>query len=289
MTPNRGVAMTIRHCVRRSLWAAALVAACAGRPPGAQAAPGQSLNLAASLATWYDSNLLQYSDVQLSQFDSGLYPNRFSIESKDDITLNPSLALTWELDQGGGRRHSVRLKADGDFHHKNGTADFRAASLAWRERFGGSGLLLRGYMLPAYYVRQLHVTGTGVTPGVYDRAQFDLSIGEAAWSQALRPGLTGGASYQLERRVYAPHFPERTSTTHQGELSLEIGRLPRHASIELLGAWRSSRADGRTLAPGQLRSTSDVGYHGWWTAVNGRTELSRRRGLRTGGDLDYRL
>ena len=280
-----------RRRMRQRGWiAAAVVVGLASGTHQVHAARGQSLNLSAGLSIWHDSNLLQYSDTQITQFDSGLLPNRFSIEAIDDVTMNPSLALTWELVQGKGRRHSLRLKGDGDFHDKNATADFRAASLTWRESFAGERrLMLRGYYLPGYYLRQLHVTGTGFAPGVYERAQFDLGIGEAAWSQALKRGMVGGISYQFERRLYTPNFPVRTSATHQGELSLEFNRLPHHGAIELLGAYRSSLADGRTIPVGGFLSTSDVSYHGWWTGLNARTDLSRRKGLRFGGDLAYRL
>jgi hypothetical protein len=290
MTSNAGASMNSARHGRRGWIAAVVVFGLASVAAGARAAPGQSLNLSAGLSTWYDSNLLQYSDAQLDQFDSGLFTNRFSIESKDDVTLAPSMALTWELDQGRGRRHSLRLKGEGEFHDRNATVDFRAASLTWRESFAGERrFTLRGYVLPNDYLRQLHLTGTGFTPGVYPRAQFDLGIAEVAWSQGLRRGLVGGLAYQLERRLYAPNFPERTSTTEQGEASLELNRLPGHGSIELLGAYRKSLADGRALAAGALLSTSDVSYQGWWTSLNGRTELSRGEGWRFGADLAYRL
>src|SRR5882672_3020020 len=89
-----------------------MAALCAAAP--ALAAQGQSLELAAGVSTVYDNNLLQYSDHQIAQFESGLFPNRFSIRSRDDVTFNPSLALTWDLDQGGGRRHSLRLRGEGE-------------------------------------------------------------------------------------------------------------------------------------------------------------------------------
>jgi hypothetical protein len=261
--------------------------------PGAWAAAGQSLGLAVGLSTWYDSNLLQYSDPQLRELDAWdpvSQPGRFAIESHDDVTFNPSLALTWEGDEGHGRRHSVRLKGDGDYHARNRTVDFRSAGLTWRESFaGGQRLALRGYLLPAYYLRQLHVTGTGFAPGVYERAQFDLAVGEAAWTQSLRRGTQLGFGYQFERRSYTPFFAERTSGTHQGELTLGFTRLPHRAALELLGGYRKSLADGRNLSAGALLSTADVSYHGWQGGLSGRTEFSRRAGLRTGADLAYRL
>jgi hypothetical protein len=269
------------------------LAGLAGSASGAAAAAGQSLGLAVGLSTWYDSNLLQYSDPQIRDLDAWdpvTQPGRFAIESHDDVTFGPWLALSWEMDQGRGRRHVLRLRGDGDFHARNGTVDFRAASITWRESFaGGRRLTLRGYALPAYYLRQLHVTGTGFAPGVYERAQFGLTIGEAAWTQSLRRGTQLGLGYQFERRTYTPFFAERTSGTHQGELTLGFTRLPRHASLELLGGYRKSLADGRTLPAGALLSTADVSYHGWQAGLSGRTEFSRRTGLRTGADLAYRI
>lgn len=267
----------------------AVVAGLASVVPGVHAAPGQSVNLTAGLSTAYDTNLLQYSDQQINKFaswDPALDPGRYAIKSIDDITFSPSLALTWELDQGRGRRHSLRFKGDGDFHDKNATADFRAASIAWRESFhGGSRFAARGYYLPHYYLRQLR----DVTTALFERAQFDLSIGEAAWTQALNKDTDLGLSYQFERRAYGPFFPERTSGTHQGGLSLGFDNLPDHGTIHLLGAYRLSRADGRDDPAGSASLVPDVSYHGWWAGVEGRGEFARHKGFRIDGDIAYRF
>ena len=254
-------------------------------PSAGWAARGQSLNLTAGIASWYDNNLLQYSDPQIAQFESGLFPNRFSIETRDDLTFNPTLELTWELDRGRGRRHDLRVRGEGEFHDRDRTADMRSASLAWREYFGGGQrLLLRGYHLPSYYLRQLR----DVTTGFYERAQFGLTIGEASWSQALRAGIRLAASCQFERRTYSPRFPERTSDTSQGELTLGFDRLPHRGHLEIQGAYRSSLADGRNLAGGAASVLADPSYHGWWGGANGRIEFLRRGSTRIGGDLSYR-
>lgn len=273
-----------RRMWRRGWIAAAAIAGLACGAAGAGAARGQSLNLSAGISTWYDSNVLQYSDAQLAQFESGRFASRFSIDAKDDVTLNPSLALTWGLDQGKGRRHSLRLKADGDFHDKNSTADFHAASLTWRETFTGDRrFMLRGYYLPDYYLRQLK----DVESGLYERAQFSLAIGEVALSQVLKPGTRLGLNYQVERRVYTPSFPERTSDAYQGELSLEFDRLPNHGALEFVGAFRKSLADGRDYPSSVALPYPDVSYTGWWAGFSGRTELSRAKATRIGGDLSY--
>ena len=279
-----------RHRMWRRGWiAVTAVVGLASIAAGAHAAPGQSLNLMAGLSTGYDSNLLQYSDQQITKFatwDPALDPGHFAIKSISDLTYNPSLALTWELDQGNGRQHSLRLKGDGDFHDKNATADFRAASLAWRESFhGGSRFVARGYYLPGYYLRQLR----DVTTTLYERAQFDLTIGEAAWTQTLNANTDLGFSYQFERRLYGPFFSERTSGTHQGELSLGFDNLPDHGIIHVLGAYRTSRADGHDDPAGSASPVPDVSYHGWWAGVDGRGEFARRKRFRIDGDIAYRF
>ena len=86
----------------RRLIAVAALGMLGSAPSSGWAAARQSLNLTAGIASWYDNNLLQYSDRQISQFESGLLPNRFAITTRDDLILNPSLGLTWELDQGRG-------------------------------------------------------------------------------------------------------------------------------------------------------------------------------------------
>ena len=261
-----------------------LSALCAAVP--ATAAQGQSLELAAGISTAYDNNLIQYSDNQLGQFESGLFPNRFSIKSRDDVTLSPALALTWDLDRGGGRRHSLRLKGEGEFNARNPTADHRAASLAWREYFrGGHRFTLRGYYLPTYYLRQLRNASTGA----YERGQFSLAIGEAAWSMALHRGAHAGLDYQFERRDYSPFFGERTSGTHQGTLSLGFTELPDHGVVELSGAYRRSLADGANDPAGSASLLPDVSYKGWWAGLSGRAELARRARCRLIGDLDYKF
>jgi hypothetical protein len=248
----------------------------------ARAERGQSLALAAGISSWYDSNLLQYSDPQISQFESGAFPDRFAIDSIDDITLGPSLALTWELDQGGGRRHSVRVRGDGDFHATNSTADFQSMSLTWREYFrGGHRLSMRGYYLPSYYLRQLR----DVSTGVYERAEFSLAIGEVGWVQTIKRGVQISFDFQFERRVYSPFFPERTSNTYQTELGLGLDRLPHRGGLDFSLAYRKSLADGADYPS----AYPDVSYHGWWAGANGRMEFGGGDKVRFGGDLAYKI
>ncbi len=188
------------------------------------------------------------------------------------------------------RGREIRLRGSGEFYQRNGTADFRAVSLRWRESFGrGRRLTVGGYFLPSYYLRQLHDEDyVPPLPGLslYRRAEFSLGIGSIAWRQRLSRRLRGEAGYQFEHRGYNADFDERTSNTHQGELSLEWFRLPRRGSVEVRSGYRKSLArayDSDLIA----NDDPDVSYHGLLAGASGRMDFTRRRAGRLSGGLDY--
>jgi hypothetical protein len=274
--------------------AAMIVAGASLRAPASLAA-GQKLGLTAGLSSAYDSNLLQYSPEQLTLFDGGTKPDRFSIQTRDDLVWNPSAALLWEIDQGHGRRHALRLRGEGNFHQENGTADYRAGSVSWRESFRGERRLALGYyLLPHYYLRQLLAEDVVPTfPGLskYRRAQFDLGIASASWSQRVAREQQVEVAYQFERRRYVAEFRERDSDTHQGEITWGVSSLPNRGAIQLGALYRKSVAkasDGDEVA-GVPPDDADVSYHGLGGQLSGRLEFGRRGRGRFLGDLGYEI
>lgn len=273
------------------LLAAGLVAV----PRHAEAARGQGLNLGIGVSSLYDDNILQYSDAQRSLFDSGTKPDRFSIESSDDLVWDPYLSLGWSNQMGHGRSRSLRLRGSGEFHQKNGTADFRSFSAAWRESFSrDSRLTVYAYRLPHFYLRQLFDEDTVPPfPGLsrYRRAEFGLSIGSASWRQRISGKTRAEISYRYEHRGYNRDFVERSSNTHQGELGIEWFRLPNRGAVDLYGGYRKSKAkgdDGDEPA-GATPDDPDVSYHGIVAGFRGGMEFARGAGWRLGADLGYEL
>ena len=254
--------------------------------PAANGATGQRLDLGVGLTTAYDSNLLQYSNAQIDQFESGSHPDRFSIETRDDLAWSPELSLAWELDSGRGRRHLVRVRGSGEFHQKDATADFRAVSLTWRESFrGGRRLTLAAYALPSFYLRQLFdPDAVPAFSGLsrYRRAQFGLDIASASYRQALPGPLEIEAGYQYERRRYVAGFRERDSGTHQAELAVGVSKA--RAALEGRALYRDANAKAED-GDGTAGDDVDVGYHGPGGGITGRIEFARRGRMRLAGDL----
>ena len=261
--------------------------------PPAHAARGQSLNLTTRLSTYYHDNILRYSQGQLQDFQLSLHPDRYAIETSDDLVFNPSLALAWELDQGRGRRHALRLKGEGDFHRKNGNVDFRSVSLGLRESWSRDRrLALSWYVLPRYYLRQLFDDDfvpayAGLTK--YRRADFSLQIASAGWTQRATRNVLLEVGYQHEKRDYNHDFEERDSKLHQGEVGVRFVRLPHRATVSLGGGYRVSRARAEDANMAEPVPDPDVSYHGFSLGVGGRMEIARRGPWRLGGDLAYAL
>ena len=260
--------------------------------PPAHAA-GQSLDLNLGFGANYDDNLLQYSSKQRDVFKAGTRDTSYSIKSLDDVIMNPTVGLAWTINQGKGRRHVLRARYTGDFHGTNNTRDYHELSAGWREVFPhGRSLSLGFYSLPGYYLRQLiaedYLPPLGVPRHV--RAQFDLSIGSAAWDQAINKHIDLELAYQLEHRAYVPDFKERNSDTHQGKLSLQFSGERPGTDVTLIGGYRVSKAkasDGDEV--GGVADDEDVSYKGPIAGLEGRYEFSRHENTRLSADASYLL
>lgn len=261
--------------------------------PAAHAARGQSVSLTTGLLSFYDSNFLDYSDGQITDFEQSFHPDRYAIETRDDMIFNPALSLSWELDQGKGRRHSLRLRGEGDFHNRNGNTDFRAVSAGWRESWSRDRRLAFSYfVLPRYYLRQLldeDVVPTFSGQSRYRRADFRLDIASASWRQRLRRHVLVETGYQHERRDYNHDFDERDSGLNQGTAELSFVHLPHRATVGLGGGYRVSHARGEDGDEPEPTPDPDVSYHGAFGGLGGRMEFARRGPWRFGGDLRYTL
>ncbi len=263
-----------------------------GVAPGASGSSGQTLSFTAGLGSLYDDNILEYSEDQIREFERGLNPDRYAIQTRDDLVVAPTLSLSWEADQGAGRRHLARLRGEGDYHQNNANVDFGSLRALWRESWSRDRRLSLSYsQVPRYYLRQLldddSVSVPGATP--YGRAEFRLQTASTAWTQRLAPGLLVAVAYRYEGRDYNRDFDERDSRLHRVGLELSRVRLPRHATASLGGGYRVSRAratDGNDLEP---LPDPDVSYHGLDLDLGGRVEFARSGPWRLAGDVAYDL
>jgi hypothetical protein len=255
--------------------------------PSRSHAGEQTLTLTTALSTAYDSNFLEYSDNQLDTFKAGTHPLRFAVESTDDGIFSPGVSLTWEQDLGGGRRHALRARWDGDFHATNPGADHRSYSARWTESFTRARRLVLGYSrLNNYYVRQLRdedLPAVAPLDKRWQRAEYTQDAATVGWRQAFTKTTTLGLGYRYEKRDYLPAFRERTSTANQALVSVDWDELPNRGDIEITAGYRALVADA-TDGDAVTGDDDDVSYHGLLTSITGRMDFSKKGSVRWGGD-----
>lgn len=278
----------------KGLLAVALVVAAAPRTADA-ARRGQALRLDIGLTTTYDDNLLEYSDSLLAVFAAGTRPDQFSIETRDDVIWSPTVGLTWENTLGRHRVRSVRAAASADFHTQNGTADFRAASIRWREPIGRARYLQAGlYRLPRYYLRQLYDDDAVLAFSQlsrYRRAEFGLTVARASLRTPLTRRFRADLDYRFERRGYNPDFVARTSSLHQSTATVGWTRLPGRGVWELTGGFQRSTARGADAddTTSAVPDDPDIGFHGPVVRTAARAQLARVGAVRIEADAAYEL
>lgn len=258
--------------------------------PAARAA-GQSLTLDLSASAVRNDNFLEYSDNQLATFDAGTHPLRFAVKSTDDLIFGPGASLTWTLDEGKGRKHSLRAHWDGDFHNDNPGADYRSYSARWSESFSKGRRFSLGYgRMVDFYVRQLRDEDLPVIDGDarWQRAAFDQDAVSASWKQDIQKGMSLELGYRFEKRDYVPAFKERTSTGHQGTVELGWDDLPNRGVVNLSAGYRQVAADADD-GDATLGDDDDVSYHGFLAGAKGRMQFSRSGQWRFGGDAGVDL
>jgi hypothetical protein len=252
----------------------------------------QRLLFTGSLTSEHNDNFLEYSDNQLQTFKNGTHPLRFAVGSTDDGIFSPGASLTWEIDEGNGRRHALRAHWLGDFHAANPGADYRTYSGRWTESFANGRRVQAGVAkLDNFYVRQLRDEDLAATLGDarWQRAQFDETAITGSWREPLGKRANVGLAYRHEERTYEPGFTERTASANQGLLSLGWTELPRRGEIEFAGGYRALDADATDGDP-IVGDDDDVSYHGFLGSARGRMQLGRSaRTVRWMGDLGFDL
>lgn len=250
----------------------------------------ERLRLGLGLGVMHDDNILEYSDGQIRTFEAGTHPDRYSIETIDDVVWEPTVSLAYTKDRGTRRGRMIRLRWSGSFHATNQTADYGAASVTWRESFSkGRAISLGVYELPNYYLRQLRDEDIPLGGGVsrYRRASFDLTIGSVEWRQRVAQRTTLTLDYQYERRVYNEDFRERDSDTHVVGLGCDWSPKKKPFSLAGSAAYRSSRAageDGDEVA-GAPPDDADISYNGLVLSAGTRVDLAQGRSGRLEGEI----
>lgn len=266
----------------------------AALPASSRAAPGQSLALTTGLETYFDDNILNYSEAQIAGLESGLVPYRYGVSQAEDVVFRPSLGLLWQVDRGGERRRSLAVRGEGEVHRWSEVANWGEFGVAWREGFSrGRRLSLTYERMPNYYLRRLYDEDlvSVSAPERYQDVTLDQQSAGVSWRHGLPRTSWLDLGYRFVRRTYPDGFRERDSDSHEADLAVGRERLPRAARLSLTAGFRtmSARAEDGDDPPGTVPNEPDLSFHGFAAGVRGGMDLGTARGVRIAGDVRFDL
>jgi hypothetical protein len=131
-----------------------------------------SISGAAGLQFIYDDNIVRYSDEYIDDFVHGRYPEKFAIETYDDLIISPMAEIALDARYVPRRPTSLRFRYTAWRYARNGTKNNDAMSVRLRQpAFGADYLELNYYYAPMAYIRELP-----------DRAPFTPRSAPMTWS-----------------------------------------------------------------------------------------------------------
>jgi hypothetical protein len=219
------------------------------RVPGASVRLMESLDLAVS----YDSNVFRYSDADLDAYLDGERPDRYAMDSADDVRIEPTALLALQRDEPGGRMTKLSLEAGVRLPVVNPDKGFGRVAAVLREEHDGAFVAFRCDAVPHYLIRDVWdpdaENGAGAyAPCAYSTQGFGAEVG---WGTRL--GLSARWDYREYR--YDPEFIEYDARAMTAGVGATL-RPRRGLRVDLGYDLRQSVARGYD-EEGETRSTSD--------------------------------
>jgi len=226
--------------------------------PLSAAVPRPSLRLigAAALGTAYDSNIFRYSDSDIDDLLDGERPDRFPIESADDVRFEPAVDLSLVRIEPGVRSTTLSLETDAKLAVLNPEKSFSKFAVGLHERRDGVAYLsLRYEAIPDYLVRALWDADAAEGEGAYRSCSFGKQgfVAEIGSDRSLPVDLA--AHWRYEEYRYDPEFIEYDARVVTWGIRGTV-RPRRGLRLDLGYSLRQSAAKGYD-EPGETRGTSD--------------------------------
>lgn len=251
----------------------------AGPLPGA-VAPFWSSRL--RLASYYDDNILRYSEKFIERFENGRDPDRFRVESLDDVIQRLDLTVDRDFAGLGGRRAEFTLDVGHRAYSRNSIKDWTRFSASVGQDLGlGRAFELSISWLPGFYVRHLRDSDLrGGGPSVDPFQPFEFDKGDVRLDYSHRLGIDHRARWHLGlasfRHVDA--FREFDSDNVFAGLRLD-SRLSRTFRLSYALEYTDSAArgwdeEGETL---ETSDDTDPSYRQWDVMVAARFRLPGKR------------
>ncbi|MEM9555717.1 MAG: hypothetical protein AAGC60_15795 [Acidobacteriota bacterium] len=241
--------------------ALALRAQVASRDPR-RPVPGQtrpSWSTRARLSSYYDSNILRYSDRFIQRFDNGQDPGRFRVDSLDDVIQRVDVDVERSFTGLGGRPARVTLGLTHRAYSRNSIKDWSQLELDWRQDLGrGRRVTLFATMATDFYVRHLRdsdLTGDVSGSDPFQAFEFTKSEVGVRYRHELGASWTVTPELAVASLRHSPAFREFDSDNLRTRLRFDQ-RVGRRLRLSYAVDFTDSSAQGYD-EPGETLATSD--------------------------------
>ncbi|MEM8932127.1 MAG: hypothetical protein AAGE94_13185 [Acidobacteriota bacterium] len=210
----------------------------------------------ARLSTYYDSNILRYSDKFIQRFEAGRDPDRFRVDSLDDTIVRADLDVDHRFTGFGGLPAQLAFGVEHRAYTRNSIKDWSRFRASWEQNLRrGRTVSLHLDRTTDFYVRHLRdgdLVGSGSTADPFQAFSFRKLEARARFTRQV------GASSHLrldliwKRFDHATTFREFDSDDLAGLVRIDhrVGRRWRLSSaVELTdSSARGYDEAGETLA-----------------------------------------
>ncbi|MEA3443414.1 MAG: hypothetical protein U9R19_01665 [Bacteroidota bacterium] len=199
------------------------------------------------ISSFYDNNVLKYSEKYLYRFDHGQDEGRFHINTYDDFIINPSFQATYTFRVFG----KLKSKINGSFNRKiytvNDIKSWNYFSLGFSQylKKGGSFKLYYSH-IPNFYIRHFRdndwVDVVGYTPEAFQPMGFAKDSYGFWYKRKFIKNTQIKLSFSYLKYFYNEHFTEYDCNNLVYEIKLY---QPVHKKIKLSFAYQFVISDAK--------------------------------------------
>ena len=221
--------------------------------------PVSGWNTRVRVASYYDSNILRYSDKFIQRFDQGRDSGRFRVESLDDTIQRVDLDMTREYAGTGNKPATLALGISHRSYWRNSIKDWTRAQLTWEQHLRrGRRISLFVNGATDFYVRHLRdsdLVGAGSPEDRFQAFEFQRTAAGLRFTQEL--GTSSSLRYDLgiARFRHSDAFREFDSDNLSAGLRLDQW-TSRRVRLSFGLEFTDSEAQGYDQA-GETLETSD--------------------------------
>lgn len=202
----------------------------------------------AGLKTYYDDNILKYSDTYLQSFINNEDQGRFQINTYDDLVLKPSLSLNISDSVLKGKLTRLKLFLNRSIYTHNGINDYTFFSFGLEQNLKDSCKVGLAYeYIPEYYIYHLrdadYTSFMGYVPSTFMPLTYSKDwFGLYVYRTYKKTGIKLSLNYA--QCFYNSHFIEYDSKEPGVEIEISQPLHRQKLKLKILYAFSRSFARG---------------------------------------------